>query len=293
MKKIGVIGVSGSWSSEHLADVVEQKTGGRYLIDMSQVTFNLENNHVGYGDLDLSSFDAFIIKKIGAEYSPDLINRLEVLDFLALNGTPFFSSPTSILNLLDRMTCTLKLNSGGIPIPPTILTESVDEAYQAVQEFGKAVLKPLYTSKARGMVVVDALNGARPKLEDFKAHGNNMIYVQKMMPIPGKDLGIVFLGNEYLATYARVAQKNSWNTTTQSGGKYEPHEPSQEVIDLAHRAQALFDLDFTCVDLVETPDGPKVFEVSAFGGFRGLKVAHGIDVAPLLVNYTLSRLKND
>ena len=293
MKKIGVIGVSGSWSSEHLADVVEQKTGGRYLIDMSQVTFNLEENHVGCGDLNLSSFDAFIIKKIGAEYSPDLINRLEVLEFLALNGTPFFSSPTSILNLLDRMTCTLRLKSGGIPIPPTVLTESVDEACQAVQEFGKAVLKPLYTSKARGMVVVDALNGARPKLEDFKAHGNNMMYIQKMVPIPGKDLGIVFLGNEYLATYARVAKKDSWNTTTQSGGKYEPYEPSQEVIDLAHRAQALFDLDFTCVDLVETPDGPKVFEVSAFGGFRGLKVAHGIDVAPLLVNYTLSRLKND
>ena len=293
MKKIGIIGVPGSWSSEHLADAIEKKTGDRHLIDMANVSFDLEKNYIKHGSLDLGSFDGFIIKKIGAQYSPDLINRLEILDSLSQGGMPFFSPPKSILGLLDRMTCTLKLKKGGIPIPSTFLTESIDEAHQAVQEFGKAVLKPLYTSKARGMEVVEASNGIRPKLESYKAQGNNMIYIQKMVPIPGKDLGIVFLGNEYLATYARVAKKDSWNTTINSGGKYEPFEPSQEIIDLAHRAQSLFNLDFTCVDLVETPDGPKIFEVSAFGGFRGLKEAHGIDAAPLLIDYTLKRLKNE
>ncbi|MBC8285193.1 MAG: GAK system ATP-grasp enzyme [Nitrospinae bacterium] len=292
MKKIGVIGIPGNWSSEHLADTVEQKTGNRYLIDMSKVSYNLENNYIGQGELDLSTFDALIVKKIGAQYSPDLINRLEILDVLEQRGIPIFSPPKSILGLLDRMTCTLRLSNGGIPIPSTLITENIDAAYQAVQKFGKAVLKPLYTSKARGMEVVEASNGIRPKLESFKEQGNKMIYVQKMVPIPGKDLGIVFLGNKYLATYARVTQNDSWNTTTQSGGKYEPFEPSQEVIYLAHKAQSLFNLDFTCVDLVETAEGPKVFEVSAFGGFRGLKEAHEIDVAPLLVDYTLKRINN-
>ncbi len=293
MKKIGIIGVPGSWSSEHLADAVEQKTGNRHLIDMANVSFDLESDYIGQRSLDLRSFDAFIIKKIGAQYSPDLINRLEILDSLSQGGIPFFSPPKSILGLLDRMTCTLKLKKGNIPIPSTFLTESIDEAYQAIQHYGKAVLKPLYTSKARGMEVVEASNGIRPKLESYKAQGNSMIYIQKIVPIPGKDLGIVFLGNEYLATYARIPKKGSWNTTINSGGKYEPFEPSQEIIDLAHRAQSLFNLDFTCVDLVETPDGPKIFEVSAFGGFRGLKEAHGIDAAPLLIDYTLKRLKNE
>lgn len=293
MKKIGVVGIPGNWSSEHLADTVEQKTGNRYLIDMSEVSYNLENNYIGQEELDLSSFDALIIKKIGIQYSPDLINRLEILEILEHSGLPIFSSPKNILGLLDRMTCTLRLNNGGIPIPSTFITESIDEAYKAVQNFGKAVLKPLYTSKARGMEVVEASNGVRPKIESFKAQGNKMIYVQKMVPIPGRDLGIVFLGNKYLATYARVTQNDSWNTTTQSGGKYEPFEPSQKVIDLAYKAQSLFNLDFTCVDLVETDDGPKVFEVSAFGGFRGLKEAHGIDVAPLLVDYILKKINNE
>ncbi len=48
---------------------------------------------------------------------------------------------------------------------------------------------------------------------------------------------------------------------------------------MVRRAQVLFDLNFTSVDIVETPDGPLVFEVSAFGGFKGLTVARNMDGA--------------
>ncbi len=290
MSKIGVIGVPGSWSSEHLTDEVERQTGQRFLIDMAKVRFDLDRNQIFYGNEDLQSFDAFIIKKIGERYSPDLLNRLEILNYLSDKGVRFFSEPKKICGLLDRMSCTLKLKQAGISIPPTVITEDLDEALAATEDFGKAVLKPLYTSKARGMVVVDSSNGAKSQIESFKAAGNEMIYIQKLVPIPGKDLGIVFLGNKYLATYARVAKKDSWNTTTNSGGKYQPYEPDEAVIKLAHKAQEIFGLDFTCVDLVETPSGPKVFEVSAFGGFKGLKDAHDIDAAKLIVDFVLKRL---
>ena len=116
------------------------------------------------------------------------------------------------------------------------------------------------------------------------------MYLQKMVEHPGKDMGVAFLGGEYLATYARVGDGQSWNTTTRSGGKYEPYEPSDEIKELAYKAQALFDLDFTCVDVVETPEGPKVFEVSAFGGFRGLLDANQIDAAAMYADYVLQRI---
>jgi ribosomal protein S6--L-glutamate ligase len=98
------------------------------------------------------------------------------------------------------------------------------------------------------------------------------------------------LGGEYLATYARAGNADSWNTTTRSGGKYRAHEPGAEVIALAQKAQDLFGLDFTCVDVVVTDQGPQVFEVSAFGGFRGLLDANGIDAAGLYVDYVLRRI---
>jgi ribosomal protein S6--L-glutamate ligase len=47
---------------------------------------------------------------------------------------------------------------------------------------------------------------------------------------------------------------------------------------------------FTCVDVVETPDGAAIYEVSAFGGFRGLLDACGLDAAGLYADYVLERI---
>jgi ribosomal protein S6--L-glutamate ligase len=59
------------------------------------------------------------------------------------------------------------------------------------------------------------------------------------------------------------------------------------VIELARRAQALFAMDFTTVDVAETNSGPIVFEVSAFGGFRGALEGIGIDAAGLYAEHVL------
>ena len=44
------------------------------------------------------------------------------------------------------------------------------------------------------------------------------------------------------------------------------------------------------MDMAETEDGPVVFEVSAFGGFRGAKEGLGINVAERYVDYVLNKL---
>ena len=49
-------------------------------------------------------------------------------------------------------------------------------------------------------------------------------------------------------------------------------------------------MDFTTVDVADTDDGPIIFEVSAFGGFRGAKEGIGIDAAKLYVDYVLTEL---
>jgi ribosomal protein S6--L-glutamate ligase len=140
--------------------------------------------------------------------------------------------------------------------------------------------------------VVQDDTDAKQQLENFQKE-NSFFYIQKKIHIGNQDLGLVFLGGEYLTTYARCKQENSWNTTIRSGGKYAPYDPPAEIIDLAKRAQDLFGLDFTCVDIAITPNGPYVFEVSAFGGFRGILEARDIDPANLLVEYVLERIGHD
>ncbi len=287
--KIGVVGIPGKWSTEQLADFVEKKTGYRLVIFMSDTRLDLEDGSVYYKDTCLNDLDAIIIKKISPIYSPEILDRLEILRHLYTQGTPIFSKPASIEKAVDRLTCTLELRRNQTPMPHTVITEDFDTAVQTVRKFGKAVFKPLFTSKARGMVVLEADGQEKEGIRAFQKN-NAIFYIQKMVESHGRDFGLSFLGGKYIATYARVGQKGSWNTTTHFGGKYEPYEPSQDVIEMARKAQAPFDLDFTCVDVVETPDGPMVYEVSAFGGFRGLMDANGIDAAELFVNHVLGKM---
>lgn len=288
MKRLAVIGIPDGWSSLKLAEAAAAKSGGKpVLIDMAAVRLDLVKKTVFAGDVDMSELDGVLVKKIGAQYSPDLLDRLEMLRIVEQRGVRFFSAPEKIIRVLDRLSCTVTLRMHDIPMPETAVTESVDEALVALEEFGEAVFKPLYSTKARGMTVITA--GDRAAVEAYKAE-NTVMYIQKKLDMPDRDLGIVFLGGEYLTTYARVKGEGAWNTTTASGGKYRPFDPPQDVIDLAHRAQEPFGLDFTCVDVVLTAGGPLVFEVSAFGGFRGIQDAAGLDAAALYAEYALKEI---
>ncbi|WP_353117121.1 GAK system ATP-grasp enzyme [Nitratidesulfovibrio sp.] len=286
--RIGVVGTKGGWSSELLADTVGRATGHRLLIEMDKVRLDLPSGRCLYEGTDLSTLDALIIKKIGAWYSPDLLDRLEMLRLLNERGLPVFSAPLRVLRVLDRLSCTITLQSGDIPMPPTTITEDVDHAVQAVRDYGRAVFKPLYSTKARGMTIMEDgpdLPDLRDRVAAYKAE-HSILYIQKTIELEGgQDLGVVFLGGRYLTTYARCRTNGSWNTTTVNGGKYAAFEPPAEIIDLARRAQALFGLDFTCVDVALTASGPYVFEVSAFGGFRGILETSGLDAAQLLLEH--------
>jgi ribosomal protein S6--L-glutamate ligase len=290
VKRIGVVGVPGGWSSERLADALAERTGFRLLVDMARVSLDLAQGAVMYQGLDLGALDGLVVKKLGPVYTPELLDRLEVLRFLEGRGVPVFSPTRGIRDLLDRLSCTVTLRLGGIPMPATTITEDPEQAARALKEMGRGVLKPLFTTKARGMRVVAHGPQAIEEIRAFRDQGNPVIYLQQMADLPGRDLGVVFLGGRYLATYARSARDGSWSTSTRSGGKYRPHEPTAEIVELAQRAQALFKLDFTCVDVAETGAGPLVFEVSAFGGFRGLLDSAGLDAAGLYADHVLKRL---
>ncbi|MEJ1376406.1 MAG: GAK system ATP-grasp enzyme [Candidatus Sedimenticola sp. (ex Thyasira tokunagai)] len=290
--KIGVVGIPGKWSTETLADAIEKRTGFRLVIDMGKVELDLQEKRLLFAGHDLCRLDGLIVKKISAEYSPNTLDRLELLRVAEAAGVQVFSGAENMLRLIDRLSCTVTLRNNQIPMPDTCVTEDVDAAMAAVGKFGSAVFKPLFSTKARGMCVIDADQSdseIRTAIEVFQ-RSNPMMYIQRKIDLPGRDLGMVFLGGKYLGTYARVSQSDAWNTTIHSGGRYEAYSPPDEIIDLAYRAQAPFGMDFTTVDVAETAGEPIVFEVSAFGGFRGALEGAGIDAAAAYTEYVLEKL---
>src|SRR5690606_31360637 len=130
------------WSSIALADALQKRTGYRLIVELDKVCADLEHGRVTYEGVDLCALDALLIKKAGRSYSPDMLDRLELLRFVEERGVPVFSRPSRIIRLLDRLSCTVTLASAGIPMPATVVTESVTEAAAAIRRFGSAVLKP-------------------------------------------------------------------------------------------------------------------------------------------------------
>ena len=174
MKKmnIGVVGIPGAWSTERLAQAVEKRTGYRRIIDLDHVTLDLDSGRAWHNELDLSRLDALVVKKVGVDYSPALMDRLEILKFLHRRGTPVFSQPCRIMGVLNRLSCTVVLKNGGIPMPPTTITQDVDKALETVHRYGEAVFKPLFSTKARGMEVMTPGPETRQRIFAFaKTHG--------------------------------------------------------------------------------------------------------------------------
>lgn len=290
--RVAVVGIEGAWSTDALADALERATGYRLVVDLADVTADLDSGAVYFRDVRLDQLDGIVVKKLDRAYSPDMYSRLEVLRYLQSRGVRVFSRPENIAGMLNRLSCTARLREHDIPMPPTVVTEDPGLARAAIEGFGRAVLKPLYSTKARGMEVVEAdAPDLAAAIEAFGRAGNRCFYIQKMLPLGDRDHGIVFMGGRHVGSYSRVRADGQWNTTTNLGGHYECYEAPDEVVDLAARAQAPFGLDYTSVDVAEVEGRYVVFEVSAFGGFRGLRDGCGLDVATQYAEYVAHELR--
>jgi tetrahydromethanopterin:alpha-L-glutamate ligase len=280
--RVGVVGVPGAWSTERLAEALVRAGAHSSVVDLGACALRLPGSAVYSGGRALA-LDAAVVKKIGDTAEGwSVRERIQILRHLEAGGVPVWSSPDRLDAALDRYRMTIELAAAGIPLPDTVITEDVEEAVAAVERFGSAVLKPLFTSKGRGMQRLDLALDVRRLLTSHAREHPGPFYLQRFVKHPGRDLGV--------AAYWRVAGREQWMTTILSGGRYEKADPPAEAIDLALRAAARFGLLFTGVDLVETDGGFVAFEVSAFGGFRGLQEACGIDAAPLVADAVLRRL---
>jgi ribosomal protein S6--L-glutamate ligase len=289
--KVAVIGQSGAWSTERLADALRRLQAEVVVIDLAACSVRLPDPHVFHAGRPLEGLAGAVVKKIGDAAGGWVVQeRIEILRHLEAVGVPVVSAPDRLAIAANRSRMTLELARGGFPVPDTVITEDASEAEAAVERFGAAVVKPIFTSKGRGMMRLDPGNDVGALVERWRTQGLGPVYLQRFVKHPGRDLGVAVLEGRVLGAYWRIAREDQWMTTILSGGRYEPADPPDEVIALAERAARHFGLAFTGVDLIETPEGGwAVLEVSAFGGFRGLLDACGIDAAPLVAEAALVR----
>lgn len=283
--KIGVAGIAGAWSSEHLASCLRERGADASVFSLADVVHDLTSGAVTWRNLDLRQLDAVVVKKLGDQADGGGHLRLHSLRALEDGGVRLFSRVDSVDRAMDRYRMTMILAAAGLPVPETIAVETPEAIATAVGRLGESVLKPVFTSKGRGMVRVNS-----PAEAEAARDIGTRYLVQRFVAAPGRDIGAAVVGGRFLGAFYRVASAGEWMTTTAAGGRYAACHLTAKGIAYAERAAHEFQLDYTVVDLVEQGDDFLIYEVSAFGGFRGLLESAGLDAAGAYADYVMRTL---
>jgi ribosomal protein S6--L-glutamate ligase len=286
--KIWVAGMPGGWSSEQMVIALKRLKIESRLFPLSECTMDFIKGRVLWQGRDLSKLDAIVVRKMGDPTDPLTPFRVNFLYQLAAKGVRIFSPPKFIEDVNDRYRMTRLLTAGGISMPETIVTEDLEQAYDVVDRWGKAVLKPIFTSKGRNMLLLDREGPYRLSLKRWQSKGHSPFYLQRFVPAM-HDIGVAVMGKQILGAFRRVASVESWQTTIRTGGHYEPFKEDSQIADMVNKIINILDFDYTVIDFVPVESGYLVYEVSAFGGFSGLWEC-GIDAPSIFSKYVVTCL---
>jgi RimK family alpha-L-glutamate ligase len=235
-------------------------------------------------EVELGGCDCLLVRTMPPGSLEQVVFRMDALARLEAGGTRVVNPPKAIEVAVDKYLTTARLQAAGLPVPRTIVCQSVDDAMPAFERLGRdVVVKPLFGAEGRGIARLtdDAMAlRAFKLLADLRA----VIYVQEFIPHDGFDLRLFVLGRQVLAM--RRHNPDDWRTNVSRGARTEAFQPDDALIDMARRAAAAVGAPIAGVDLLPGRDGQMyAIEVNAVPGWQALSRTLGIDVAARVLDF--------
>jgi [lysine-biosynthesis-protein LysW]---L-2-aminoadipate ligase len=195
----------------------------------------------------------------------------------------------------DKLATSAALARAGVAQPKVQVAFTVEAALEAIETMGyPVVLKPVVGSWGRLLSRINDRDAAEAILEHKSTLGSyqhSVFYIQEHVQKPGRDIRAVVIGDQVVCAIYR--NSDHWITNTARGGQGEvcPVTPALEAICLA-AAQAVGG-GVLAVDVFEDDDrGYLVNEINHTMEFHALAPATGVDIAGLVVDYTIDLAKN-
>jgi len=241
---------------------------------------------------DLLGLDGLVVRDLGRSGAHDVAFRFEGLSALEELGLPIINPPSAISRAANKFATSIALHQAGIPHPRTLVTTSFSAASEFVAEHGRAVSKPLFGYKGRGLLLLTSEDPS-PLREVLARSG--VVYLQEFLestaPSP-RDIRVFVVGEKVAGAIYRVAPPGSWISNLSQGGAPERCPLSGEMEDLALRANGAVGTVYSGVDLIETAEGLAVLEVNGTPSGRGVHQAWGIDAGEMIAAHILERLED-
>jgi ribosomal protein S6--L-glutamate ligase len=114
------------------------------------------------------------------------------------------------------------------------------------------------------------------------------LILQKYVPNPGRDIRVFVIGDSVIGTAYKYKAEGKWKTNVAQGGHMVDEKVPEEVLELGLRATHTMGLDYSGVDIIESPNGLVILEVNGSPGWQALNLAANIKVADEIVRYAVS-----
>jgi tetrahydromethanopterin:alpha-L-glutamate ligase len=268
---------SGNWHVRRLAEAMRARGVDVVVTSLPRCAFDTQlASGIDIPGFDGALPDAVFVRSISAGTLEQVTFRLGVLHALRESGVRVWNDARAIERCVDKSATTFLLHKAGIPTPRTRTMETQPPALAYVEEAQRPLIyKPLFGSQGKGLLRVDDAAGLpAPDAAD------NIYYLQDFVPPSGatyEDWRVIVTRRRVVAAMTRRA--GTWITNVHQGGAPSPHEPSEEMAQLAGSALAAVGADYGGIDLIRTPDGRLlVLEVNSNPSWRGLQSVSEVNI---------------
>jgi RimK family alpha-L-glutamate ligase len=238
----------------------------------------------------MTDLNALIIRPIGRGSLEEIIFRMDLLHRLQRLGMPIVNPPLSIERSVDKYHTLALFEEHGLPVPQTVVTESLEEAIKGFSDLGgDVVIKPLFGSRGIGSTRVSDHDVAERLFRAILFY-HGVLYLQRFIPHGDSDIRVFIVGDRVVAAMRRVAP--NWKTNVSRGAKPVALNCSEEMERLAIGASEILGCKIAGVDILESNGGPVIIELNSQPGWSGLQTVASIDIADEIVKFVISETRN-
>ena len=208
-----------------------------------------ENNYFDYISkritVDLKNFN-FIFLRQDPPFNMNYITSTYILDLLP-DSTKVINNPTAVRNATEKL---FTFNFKKF-MPPTIVTNNINEIENFLDKIGEIITKPLY---GNGGVGIHRFNKQNFNPDDLKQYLDLPIMAQKYIKeINQGDRRLILIDGEYCGSVARIPKDGDIKANFHAGGKAKKTDlvfRDREIIESVGPQLAKNNLFFVGIDII-------------------------------------------
>jgi ribosomal protein S6--L-glutamate ligase len=282
-----------NWATASLIEAIKAKGHIAKPFRLPDVAAELPHRFTHLENEDVSSMDGVMVRTVGFGNGDQITFRISLLEHFEDAGIYVMNPAYSFRRAKDKYATLTALHKAGIRVPRTFIGENLEAAIDFADEVGDVVIKPLIG--ARGLGSIRAQNKElNYRAMKFIHQLGQVLYVQEMIPKPDRDIRAFVIGNQLVGAiyrYLPESHDDEWRTNVHGGGRAEIAELDTEYAECAIKTAETLKLDYTGVDILESPDGPCVIEANAAPSWSALSRVTGRNIAELIVDKLIEQAR--